>query len=84
MLIRMLIIKLIFIINIRLKACSLRVTGTETHFLPKTIFTSRLIWYNSSAKLIGKKVLFKKFHELVYEKCQMLFILLQLCSCSLN
>ena len=34
---------------------------------------------------VGKEILFKKtYHELVYEKCQIILILFQLNSCSLN
>ena len=64
---------------------SLGVTGNETHLLPKTIFTSRLIWYNSSVCYkLKKNSYLKKYHELVYEKCQIVLILLQLNSCSFN
>ena len=40
--------------------CSLGVTGNETHFLLKTIFISRLIWYKGSVGYKLEKCLFKK------------------------
>ena len=33
---------------------------------------------------VGKKSYLKKYHEIVHEKCQIVFILLQLNSCTFN